>query len=71
MQYRHEQCHLSGLPDALRDVKILFLTDPHIGGNIDTIATEVATHIQLLLEGTDPHKTLVLHGGDFVCSASG
>ncbi len=71
MQYRQENCDFSGFPDALKGVKLLFLTDPHVGGNIDTIATEVATQIHILLDGADPQKTIVLHGGDFVCSASG
>lgn len=52
-------------------MKILFLTDPHIGGNIDTLATEISTHIHTLLEDAHPEKTLVVHGGDFVCSESG
>ncbi len=71
IQYRQESCDFSGLPDALRGVKLLFLSDPHIGGNIDMIATDISTHIHLLLDGANPRKIVVLHGGDFVCSASG
>lgn len=59
-----------GFPDALRGVKLLFLTDAHIGGNIDPIAREISSHIQLLLEDAHPEKTLIFHGGDFVCSES-
>jgi len=69
--YRQETCDLDGLPEALQGVKILFLTDPHIGGNIDTLATDISTHIHILLEDAHPEKTLVLHGGDFVCSEPG
>lgn len=71
MQYRQELCDFDGFPEALRGVKILFLTDAHIGGNIDTLATEISTQIHILLDGADPQKTIILHGGDFVCSASG
>ncbi len=71
MQYRQESCDFPGLPDVLKGVKLLFLTDAHIGGNIDTVATEISTQIHVLLDGADPHKTIILHGGDFVCSASG
>lgn len=55
----------------MRGVKILFLTDPHIGGSIDSVAIEISTHIHILLEDAHPEKTLVLHGGDFVCSEPG
>jgi predicted MPP superfamily phosphohydrolase len=71
LQYRTEVCDFEHIPEALRGVKILFLTDAHIGGNIDIIATEISTQIHVLLDGADPHKTIILHGGDFVCSASG
>jgi len=68
LSYRTEHCDFSDIPEVLRDVKILFLTDPHIGGNIDGIATEISTHIHTLLDDAHPEKTLVVHGGDFVCS---
>lgn len=35
------------------------------------IATEISTHIHTLLEDAHPAKTLVVHGGDFVCSETG
>jgi predicted MPP superfamily phosphohydrolase len=68
MQFREESCDFLGLPDTLQGVKLLFLTDAHIGGNIDTVAAEISTHIHVLLGDARPKKTLVLHGGDFVCS---
>lgn len=71
LQYRREHCDFSDLPKALQDVKILFLTDPHIGGNIDTLAPEISKNIHTLLETSHPDKTIILHGGDFVCSETG
>lgn len=71
LQYRTEHCDFSDLPKALQDVKILFLTDPHIGGNIDTLASEISKNIHILLETSHPNKTMIVHGGDFVCSETG
>ena len=53
-------------PQELQWMKILFLTDPHIGGNIDNIADEVGRKTHSLLEGHDPKKIIILHGWDFV-----
>lgn len=71
LQYKTLQCDLADIPEALRGVKLLFLTDPHIGGNIDAIAAETSTHIHTLLADAHPEKTIILHGGDFVCSEAG
>lgn len=54
------------LPEELRWMTILFPTDMHIGGNIDSMAKTVGIKMNLLLSGSDPEKTLVLHGGDFI-----
>lgn len=55
------------LPEELRWMTILFPTDIHINGNIDSMAKTVGMKMNLLLSGSDPEKTLILHGGDFVC----
>ncbi len=65
IQYRHEKIPLT-LPPELARMKILFLTDPHIGGNIGAIAYDVGLKTRSLLEGDDPTETIILHGGDFV-----
>lgn len=65
--YRTESVRLPDIPAALQGVRLLFLTDPHIGGNIDARATQISLGIQTLLAGSTPLKTLVLHGGDFIC----
>ncbi len=71
LSYRTESLDFFDVSESLRGVSLLFLTDPHIGGNIDALATEISRHIHTLLGDAHPEKTLVLHGGDFVCSASG
>ena len=67
MVYKTEKIPLEGLPNSLQGVSLLYLTDPHIGGNIDTMAEEVSLGIHTLLKKTFPEKTLILHGGDFIC----
>jgi predicted MPP superfamily phosphohydrolase len=69
--YRTEPVNLPDIPAALRGVRLLFLTDPHIGGTIDTRATQISREIQTLLAGGTPEKTIILHGGDFVCESGG
>ncbi len=65
--YRQEKISLKNIPEVLHDVHLLFLTDPHIGGNIDSLALEINNNTRQLLEHSDPAKTLILHGGDFIC----
>lgn len=67
MLYKTEKIPLENLPDSLRGLSLLYLTDSHIGGNIDTMAEEVSSGIHTLLKKTLPEKTLILHGGDFIC----
>lgn len=71
LTYRIEPVHLLGIPTALQWTHLLFLTDPHIGGNIDTQVADISREIQSLLTGSLPEKTLILHGGDFVCEWGG
>ena len=59
------------VPRGLRGTTLLFLTDPHIGGSIDAIIPEVNAGMKQLLMDTDPTKTLILHGGDFISGHSG
>ncbi len=65
--YRNESIPLQSIPEELHGVQLLSLTDPHIGGNIDSLAAEIHRNTKKLLEHSDPEKTLVLHGGDFIC----
>lgn len=67
MLYRKEQIQLENLPSSLQGLSLLFLTDPHIGGNIDTMVEKVSQGIHSLIQDTDPDKTIILHGGDFIC----
>lgn len=69
--YFHRQEVPLNVPGDLKDMSLLFLTDPHIGGSIDEIVPEVTEGMKNLLEGSDPRKTLILHGGDFICGHSG
>lgn len=46
MQFKTEKVDLSGIPSALQDTSFLFMTDPHIGGNIDDIAPSVSEGIR-------------------------
>ena len=71
MLFRKEQVKLHHIPSELAGVSFLFLTDPHIGGNIDAIASEVSAGIHTLLQSHDPRKTFILHGGDFICGDGG
>ena len=65
VQYRRIHLGFSGLSD-LQWVSLLFLTDPHIGWNIDGMAEHISEGIHTLLGLTEPKKTFILHGGDFV-----
>jgi predicted MPP superfamily phosphohydrolase len=47
------------------------LADPHIGGSIDAIVPEVVEGMNILLQDTNAQKTLIMHGGDFICGHSG
>jgi hypothetical protein len=67
MIYKTEKIPLENLPDSLQGLSLVYLTDPHIGGNIDTMAEEVSLGIHSMLKKTLPEKTLILHGGDFIC----
>ena len=70
MQFKTEKVDLSGIPSALQDTSFLFMTDPHIGGNIDDIAPSVSEGIRWLLHGRETDRTFILHGGDFICGDS-
>jgi hypothetical protein len=67
MVYKTEKIPLENLPNSLQGLSLMYLTDPHIGGNIDTMAEEVSLGIHGMLKKTLPQKTLILHGGDFIC----
>lgn len=45
----------------------MYLTDPHVGGNIDSMVEDVSLGIHALIKQSKPEKTLILHGGDFIC----
>lgn len=66
IQYIHEGIPLR-VPEALSGLRMVFLTDPHIGGNIDMLAADISTQLHILLSGWTPQNTLILHGGDWVC----
>ena len=38
MQFKTEKIELRDIPSALQGTSFLFMTDPHIGGNIDDMA---------------------------------
>jgi len=65
--YKTEKLHFSYVPPALRGTHLLFLTDMHIGGDIDEIATQISVDIRTVLKYANTEKTIILHGGDFVC----
>ncbi len=67
MLYKTEKIPLENLPSSLRGLSLLYLTDPHIGGNVDAMVEEVSLGIHALLKKTHPERTLILHGGDFIC----
>ncbi len=71
MVYKTEKIPLENLPDSLQGLSLMYLTDPHIGGNIDTMVEEVSLGIHTQLKKTLPEKTLILHGGDFICGEDG
>ena len=62
MLFRQEKISLLHVPRALSGTSFLFLTDPHIGGNIDRMTGEVAHGIARLLKGRKKEKTFILHG---------
>lgn len=70
MQFRTEPVGLHSIPESLRGSSFLFMTDPHIGGNIDEIAHHVSDGIRGMLRAADAEKTFILHGGDFICGDS-
>jgi hypothetical protein len=71
LSYRIESLDFFDVPESLRGVSLLFLTDPHIGGNIDILAENISLQMHTLLDGVDPQKTIILHGGDFICESEG
>lgn len=68
MTFRHEKVLLSGIPEALRGVSLLFLTDPHIGGDIDRRIHKISTGLDAFLSLHQTDKMFVCHGGDFMSS---
>lgn len=69
--YFHKQPVPFEVPSDLHGLSLLFLADPHMGGSIDTIVPEVIEGMNVLLSETDPEKTCIMHGGDFICGHSG
>lgn len=65
--FRREPVRFFGL-SGFEGISLLYLTDPHIGGNIDAIAHETSHAIQMLLANAAKETTIVLHGGDFMSS---
>ncbi len=60
---RKEKVHSN---TTIPELGILFMTDAHIGGNIDNI--DISGKLQTFLTQNKTETTLILHGGDLVSS---
>lgn len=67
VHFRREPIKFFGF-HGFEGVSFLFISDLHIGGNIDHIADHISQGIHGLLKHAHSEHTYVLHGGDFISS---